>query len=93
MRKSYSYEGILSAVGRVLDDAGVTGIAIHETDEGLLVEGLDRAGQSRVSMPFAVPQLYALIAEPEAPAISRATTHDEGTLRQFLDQHELVGAR
>lgn len=95
MRKTYTYEGVLSAVGRVLDEAGVTQIAITETADGLMVEGLDGSGQSRVSLPFDVPNLYALISrgsESQTPS-QIATIADEGTLRHFLDQHELVGVR
>ena len=95
MRKSYTYEGILSAVGRVLDEAGVSRIAIHETADGLMVEGLDATGQPSVTMPLDVPELYALLSRGSEHhhTSSHHAAEEAHTLRQFLDQHELVGAR
>ena len=49
MRNAYSYEGILSAVGRVLDQAGIKRIAIQDTGDGLIVDGFDTAGESPIS--------------------------------------------
>jgi hypothetical protein len=91
MRNPYSYEGILSAVGRVLDDAGVKRIGIQDTGESLIVEGFDSAGNSQVNLRYDVATLFDLLA---AQAEARySTINDEGTLRQFLDQHQLVGVR
>ncbi len=90
MSSPYSYEGILSAVGRVLDDAGVKRIGIQDTGDGLIVEGFDSAGQSQVRLRYDVADLFLLLnPEPETPY---STTKDDGTLHHFLRQHELVGA-
>ncbi|HEX9057320.1 MAG TPA: hypothetical protein VF818_07280 [Ktedonobacterales bacterium] len=94
MRNTYSYEGILRAVGRVLDNAGVKRIAIDDTGDGLLVEGFDDAGQPRVSLRYDVSALFDLLQDSsERAASSPAMTGDDGTLRHFLERHELVGAR
>lgn len=91
MRNAYTYAGILSAVGRVLDEAGVKRFAIHPTDDGIVIEGFDAAGQAHQTWRYDIPALHALVASGEEP-VAR-TTRDEGTLRQFLQQRELVGAR
>lgn len=91
MRNAYTYATILSAVGRVLDEAGVRRFAIHPSEDGLVVEGFDAVGHTRQTWRYDVPALYALIADDEQPA-SRSP-HDDGTLRDFLRQRELVGAR
>ena len=41
--RTYSYESILRAVGRVLDEAEVAGFAIRDTRDGLVVETQGRA--------------------------------------------------
>jgi hypothetical protein len=91
MRNAYSYAGILDAVGRVLDEAGVKRFAIEDTGDGLWVEGFDGAGNAQVKLRYDVAALYDLI-EQETGAL-RIPAGDEGTLRQFLKTHELVGAR
>ncbi|GAC1458786.1 MAG: hypothetical protein PVSMB4_18250 [Ktedonobacterales bacterium] len=93
MRNAYSYEGILSAVGRVLDQAGVKRIAIQDTGDGLIVDGFDTAGESPISLQFDIPQLYGLLAADDGATSRRMPARDEGTLRHFLERHELVGAR
>jgi hypothetical protein len=94
MRNLYSYEGILSAVGRVLDDAGVKRIAIQDTGDSLIVEGYDSAGQSQVELRYDVAALFGLLdAHLDAARSQHGTARDEGTLRHFLGHHELVGAR
>lgn len=91
MRNAYSYQGILGAVGQVLDEAGIKRFAIEDTGDGLWVEGFDAAGEQQLKLRYDVPALYDLI-EKDTPA-PRMTQHDEGTLRHFLEMHELVGAR
>jgi hypothetical protein len=94
MRNAYSCEGILSAVGRVLDEAGVKRIAIQDTGDGLLVKGFDAAGQSQVELRYDVPALFELLnADQDQHALQYTPAGDEGTLRHFLEKHELVGAR
>ena len=93
MRTAYSYEGILSAVGRVLDGAAVQRVAIKDTGDNLIVEGFDATGKSQVTMTYDVPALFDLLeADRVTVAPQHATTSDD-TLRRFLKQHELVGAR
>lgn len=94
MRKAYSYEGILSAVGRVLDEAGVKRIAIQDTGDSLLIEGFDAAGQQQVALRYDVPALFALLGdEQDQSAAHRVPADADETLRHFLANHELVGAR
>ena len=93
MRTAYSYEGILSAVGRVLDGAAVQRVAINDTGDHLVVEGFDATGQTQVALTYDVPALFDLLdAEPATATPLTASTGDD-TLRRFLEQHELVGAR
>ena len=94
MRNVYSYESMLSAVGRVLDDAGIKRVAIQDTGDGLVVEGFDTAGQTQVTLRYDVPALVALLESGSVVSSGRMTSNDEGTLRHFLAQHQqLVGAR
>lgn len=90
MRNAYTYASILSAVGRVLDEAGVRRFAIHPSDDGLVVEGLDATGQSQQTWRYDVPALYALLADDEQPVAP--SSEGDSTLRGFLRQRELVGA-
>jgi hypothetical protein len=91
MRNAYSYQGILSAVGQVLDEAGAKRFAIEDTGDGLWVEGFDADGEQQLKLHYDVAALYALIEqEHPTPEIKH---RDEGTLRHFLELHELVGAR
>lgn len=93
MRNAYSYEGILSAVGRVLDQAGVKRVAIRDTGDGLIVDGFDAAGEPQLSLQLDVPQLHTLLAADDEATSRRIPAHDEGTLRHFMERRELVGAR
>ena len=90
MRNAYTYASILSAVGRVLDEAGVKRFAIHPSEDGLLVEGFDATGETQRTWRYDVPALYALMADGEQ--LTAPAAHDDGTLRDFLRQRELVGA-
>ncbi|HEY7832057.1 MAG TPA: hypothetical protein VIG30_00715 [Ktedonobacterales bacterium] len=92
MRNAYTYASILSAVGRVLDEAGVKRFAITPSEDGLVIEGFDAPDEAPQTWRYDVPALYALVAGDEQPA-TRATSHDDGTLRDFLRQRQLVGAR
>ena len=91
MRNAYTYASILSAVGRVLDEAGVKRFAIQPVEDGLLIEGFDDTSGAPRTWRYDIPALHALVAPDEKP-IARAT-RDDGTLRHFLEQRELVGAR
>lgn len=95
MRK-YSYESILSAVGRVLDDADARGFAIREEENGLLVQTFDADGRVNLKLDFDLSDLIELVGRTarvdEMPAFERGYAHDDDTLRHFLARHELVGA-
>jgi hypothetical protein len=97
MRNAYSYEGILSAVGRVLDQSAVQRVAIKDTGEHLVVEGLDATGQTPVTLTYDVPTLFDLIEGEHTEATPLPTTGEALTLKRFLTQRqrqrELVGAR
>ena len=93
----YSYESILSAVGRVLDETGARSFAIREHDSGLLVEASATADAQPLAFTFDVADLVELVErqgahEDGAPHYERTYAHDEGTLRQVLKRRELVGA-
>ena len=93
----YSYESILSAVGRVLDEAGARSFAIREHDNGLLVEASATADAQPLAFTFDVADLVELVERQgargdDAPRYERTYAHDEGTLRHVLKRRELVGA-
>lgn len=97
--RTYSYESILRAVGRVLDEAEVAGFAIHNTQDGLVVETESRAfGREGAPIHLELRDLVELIEwtagerERETPRYERSYAHDEGTLRTILHSRELVGA-
>ncbi|MBF6592125.1 MAG: hypothetical protein IVW57_16570 [Ktedonobacterales bacterium] len=90
--REYSYEGILRAVGRVLDEAEAKGFAIRDEENGLLVQTFDERGEPQHTLTFGLGDLVELLDRDEAPRYERRYTHDEGTLLQFLGRRELVGA-
>ncbi len=95
MRTTFTYEGILSAVGRVLDESGVKRFAIREDDDGLIIEGKNGAG-GQMNLHYSVGDLYELVARDEAPEQpSPVMVETEArTLHRFLAEHrrELIGA-
>ncbi len=95
MRTTFTYESILSAVGRVLDESGAKSIAIREDDDGLIIEGKNGAGEPQFQMHYRVADVYDLVTRGAAEMPS--TTMDESeatTLHRFLAEHqrELIGA-
>ena len=97
MRATYSYESILRAVGRVLDQSGVEGIAVRETDTGIVVEGAYQDGKTQVRMTYDLADLCDLIDQNEgrvedlfATASTPAPAH---RLHEFLTRHQVVAAR
>jgi len=98
MRK-YSYESILRAVGRVLDDAEARSFAIRDEENGLLVETFDGVGRRTLTLNFDVADLASLIDQhapiSETEDSSRydlAYVKEESTLRRILHRRELIGA-
>jgi hypothetical protein len=97
MRAKFSYASILHAIGQILDQVGVSSIAIHEEEEGLFIEGFNSEGQLQVQMRYDIASLYDLLCRSEvqvAEQSERVVAEDEGTLQRFLADHnrELVGA-
>ena len=90
--QKYSYEGILRAVGRVLDEAGAKGFAIRNEENGLLVQMFDVQGETGYTLNLDLADLAELVDRDESPRYEHSYAHDEGTLRQFLGRRELVGA-
>ena len=102
--RRYSYESVLRAVGRVLDEADVAGFAIRDTQDGLVVETQGRAfgREGDDALHLELRDLVELIEwtsgegehDREAPRYERSYAHDDGTLRAVLRSHsrELVGA-
>ena len=98
MRK-YSYESILSAVGRVLDDAKARSFAIRDAENGLLVETFDGMGKPELTLTFDVADLASLIelhaSITETDDTSRydlAYVEEESALHRLLKQRELISA-
>jgi hypothetical protein len=96
MRTTFTYESILSAVGRVLDESGVKGFVVREDDDGLIIEGKNGAEGSRFYLHYGVGDLYDLMtrgASPEVPSAVMDET-EARTLHRFLAEHqrELIGA-
>ncbi len=95
MRNTFTYEGILRAVGRVLDESGVKSISIHEDDDGLIIEGKNGAGEPQLHARYRVEDIYELITREEAPEIETVSVSEDGALlRRFLAEHrrELITA-
>ena len=96
MRTTFTYESILSAVGRVLDESGAKGIVVREVDDGLIIEGKNSAGEPQVHLHYRVGDVYDLVTRGAAPEMP-STLVDETeakTLHRFLAEHEreLIGA-
>lgn len=95
MRTTFTYEGILRAVGRVLDESGVKSIAIHEDDDGLIIEGTNGAGEAQLQLRYRVGDIYELLTRDKAPEVGAMAVNGKGEqLQQFLLEHrrELIGA-
>ena len=98
MRK-YSYESILRAVGRVLDDAEARSFAIRDDEDGLLVETYDAVGKQALTLNFDVADLVKLIDEQVPAADTDDTSRydlaymkEESSLKKLLKRQELIGA-
>ena len=92
MPATVSYANILHAVGQVLDQTGVKSIAIQEEEDGLFVEGFNADGQLQVQMRLDIASLYDLISHADREVDASRLSDDNGTLRRFLANRELVGA-
>ena len=92
----FSYANILHAIGQVLDQIGVKGIAIHEEEDGLFVEGFNREGQLLVQARYDIASLYELLnrQEEQLELEEAQAAQSAGTLQRFLADHsrELAGA-
>lgn len=97
MRASYSYESILRAVGRVLDQSDVTAVALHETATGMVVEGINTLNHTNVRLSYDLGELSAMIDATEGNVASLfdspLSTKEARTLQEFLVRHETVLAR
>jgi hypothetical protein len=96
MRTTFTYESILSAVGRVLDESGAKSIAITEDDDGLIIEGKNGTGEPQFQVHCRVADVYDLVTRGEAleKPSSAMDEAEAKTLHQFLAEHqrELIGA-
>lgn len=92
MPATVSYANILHAVGQVLDETGVKSIAVQEEEDGLFVEGFNADGQLQIQMRLDIASLYDLINRTEHELEASRLSADNGTLRRFLADRELVGA-
>jgi hypothetical protein len=95
----YSYESILSAVGRVLDTAEARSFAIRDEESGLMVETFDSSGKPGLTLNLDVADLASLI-DASAPITETddssrydlAYVKEESTLLRLLSRRELVSA-
>ncbi len=92
MPATFSYANILYAVGQVLDQIGVKSIAIQEEEDGLFVEGFNSDGQLQVQMRYDIASLYDLVSRSEGTVEEDHVPAEEGILRRFLANRELIGA-
>lgn len=92
MPATVSYANILHAVGQVLDETGVKSIAVQEEEDGLFVEGFNADGQLQIQVRLDIASLYDLINRTEHELETSRLSADNGTLRRFLADRELVGA-
>lgn len=92
----YSYEGILRAVGRVLDEAEAKRFAISDSDDGLRVETFDEQGERQLDVKLGLGDLAEIVdvvgSTGDEPHFEHSYAHDEGTLHSFLRRREMVGA-
>jgi hypothetical protein len=93
-----SYETILRAVGRILDQAQARDFSVTTSERGLVVEAFDATGKRSLGDTLSIDELVQLTdwvdATSETPHYERASASDEGTLEHFLKQREgaLAGA-
>jgi hypothetical protein len=94
-----SYETILRAVGRILDQAEAQRFSVTSSEHGLVVEAFDASGERSLGDTLTIGELVQLTdwvdATGETPRYERASASDEGTLEHFLRQRQgaLAGAR
>jgi hypothetical protein len=102
-----SYETILRAVGRILDQAETQRFSVTSSESGLVVEAVDASGKKGLSATLDLGELVQLAdwvqETSEASEYAHASAADEGILEQFLRERqvaseesragELVGAR
>ncbi len=65
MSAMFSYAKILYAVGQILDEIDAKGIAIHEQEEGLFVEGFSGDDLVPVQGHYSIADLYDLVSRAE----------------------------
>ncbi len=96
MRTTFTYESILSAVGRVLDESSAQTLAIRMDGEGLIIEGKNGAGEPQFHRHYRVEDVYDLVMRNQPPEMPSAVVDETEarTLRRFLAEHqrELIGA-
>jgi hypothetical protein len=94
-----SYETILRAVGRILDQTETQRFSVTSSESGLVVEAVDASGEKGLSATLDLGELVQLAdwvhETSDTPHYERASASDEGTLEHFLRQRRgaLAGAR
>ena len=85
-----SYETILRAVGRILDQAQTQRFSVTSSESGLVVEAVDASGEKGLSATLDLGELVQLAdwvhETSDTPHYERASASDEGTLEHFLGQ-------
>jgi hypothetical protein len=102
-----SYETILRAVGRILDQAQAQRFSVTSSESGLAVDAFDARGERSLGATLDLGDLVQLVnwvhETSATPQYTHASAADEGILEQFLRERqvareesregELVGAR
>ena len=95
MQTPFTYEGILRAVGRVLDESGAKSFSIRDDDDGLIIEGTNDAGEPQLRARYTVGDLYEMVTRDQNSEMSNGESETTSrTLQRFLAEHrrELIGA-
>ena len=102
-----SYEAILRAVGRILDQTETQRFSVRSSESGLVVDAFDARGEHSLGATLDLSDLVQLVdwvrVTSETSQYAQASAADEGILEQFLRERqvaredsregELVGAR
>jgi hypothetical protein len=90
--KRYSYEGILRAVGQMLDEAEARSFSIEDVENGLVIRARSGDGPE-LALNFDLADLVELLDRRDLVegAARHERAYNEGTLADFLARHELVG--
>jgi hypothetical protein len=89
-----SYETILRAVGRILDQAEAQRFSVRSSESGLVVDAFDASGEKSLGETLDLGELVQLVdwvhTTSETSEYVRASAADAGTLEQFLRERQVA---